>query len=233
MRGVLSEENVAADRNVRRSLSSLESCILQSPAAILLAMETPKHAPFPGPPHNPGVRDLVQGKRAWDTGENREAERAGFRGWHERGFLPHRDSPGLTQFVTYHLADAFPSELLSEWGALLKIEEEEERREQLQAYLDKGRGKCWLKQPELAWVCEKAFRHFQNQRYELKAWCVLPNHVHALFKITTHPMAEVLKNWKGYTAWECNKALGGTGASFGQKTIGIHICGAKSTSGRR
>lgn len=54
----------------------------------------------PGPPHNPGVRDLVSGKRQWSSRAEIEDARKGFRGWHERGYLPHRDEPDLTQFVT-------------------------------------------------------------------------------------------------------------------------------------
>jgi len=36
----------------------------------------------------------------------------------ERGYLPHRDEPGLTQFVTFRLADSFPESLRSEWEHL-------------------------------------------------------------------------------------------------------------------
>src|SRR6266478_7431893 len=122
---------------------------------------------LPRPPYNPGVRDLVKGKRAWDARENHATQREGFRGWHERGYLPHRDSPGLTQFITYHLADAFPAELLGEWASLLKIEEERERRKALEEYLDKGRGQCWLRRADLAKICEEAFRHFDGERYLL------------------------------------------------------------------
>src|SRR5437867_4122267 len=83
---------------------------------------------LPRPPYNPGLRDLVEGKRRWDVRASQAAQREGFRGWNERGYLPHRDSPGLTQFITYHLADAFPAELLGEWAHLLEIENDLERR---------------------------------------------------------------------------------------------------------
>lgn len=37
----------------------------------------------------------------------------------------------------------------------------------------------------------------------------MPNHVHALFHpLGTHKLAGIIKNWKGYTAWEINKRLG-------------------------
>jgi REP element-mobilizing transposase RayT len=166
---------------------------------------------LPSPPYNPGVRDLVAGKRAWDARASLASQKQGFRGWHERGYLPHRDSPGLTQFMTYHLADGFPAELRAEWAALLKIEKERERRKELEAYLDKGRGQCWLRRPRLAKVCEAGFLHFNGQRYALKAWCVMPNHVHVLVDVTTVPMSEFVKSWKGFTARECNAILGRNG----------------------
>src|SRR2546423_10718522 len=117
------------------------------------------------PPYNPWVRALVEDKRKWDPKAIRTEAKAGFRGWHERGYLPHRDAPGLTQFITYHLADAFPSELLSEWSMLLEIENDRERRKKLEEYLDKGRGHCWLQKPEVASICENAFLHFHGERY--------------------------------------------------------------------
>jgi len=167
---------------------------------------------LPSPPHNPGVRDLVEGKRAWDDRASQARQREGFRGWHERGYLPHRDSPGLTQFITYHLADAFPAELRGEWAALLKIEAEPERQKQLETYLDRGRGRCFLSRREIAETCEKAFHNFDGERYVVKAWCLMPNHVHVLVQIATVPMAVVVKSWKGFTARECNKILGRSGS---------------------
>ncbi len=174
-------------------------------------MSEPKRR-LPCPPYNPGLLDLVEGKRAWDARATLGDQRQGFRGWHERGYLPHRDSPGLTQFITYHLADAFPKELLGEWAALLKIETERERRKELESYLDKGRGQCWLRRPEIADLCEKRFRQFDGNGYLLRAWCLMPNHVHVLMQVTSLPMAESVKRWKGYTALEYNRLLGRSGA---------------------
>src|SRR5205823_4251040 len=119
---------------------------------------------LPRPPYNPGVRNLVEGKRAWDARASNEDKREGFRGWHERGYLPHRDSPGLTQFITYHFADSFPVALRSEWSALLQIEDDRERRKELEAYLDRGRGECWLRRADIAAVCEEVLLHFQGER---------------------------------------------------------------------
>jgi REP element-mobilizing transposase RayT len=135
----------------------------------------------------------------------------GFRGWHERGYLPHRDEPGLTQFVTFRLTDSFPDALRSEWEHLLEIEDDCERHNQLEAYLDKGRGECHLRDPQIARLVESALRFFHGQRYELRAWTIMPNHVHVLFKVEAIPMSEIMKSWKGFSGTEANKLLGRRG----------------------
>jgi REP element-mobilizing transposase RayT len=165
----------------------------------------------PGPPHNPGVRDLVEGKRRWSSPPKPEDAKQGFRGWNERGYRPHRDEPGLTQFVTFRLADSFPEALRSEWEHLLKIENDQQWRAELESYLDKGRGECHLRQPEIAQLVEDAVRFFHGERYDLRAWAVMPNHVHALFKVDATPMAEIMESWKKHTAQKANRLLGRRG----------------------
>src|SRR5439155_5518014 len=116
----------------------------------------------PGPPHNPGVRDLVEGKRRWSSPPKVENLKQGFRGWNERGYLPHRDEPRLTQFVTFRLADSFPASLRSEWEHLWKIEDDQQHRAELEAYLDRGRGECYLRKSEIAQIVDDAVRVFHG-----------------------------------------------------------------------
>jgi REP element-mobilizing transposase RayT len=97
--------------------------------------------------------------------------------------------------------------LRSEWEVLLEIEDDDTRRKQLQAYLDKGRGECPLRQPRLARLVEGAFCFYNEKVYELRAWVVMPNHVHVLFKVGEKPMGQVIGDWKDYTAREANKLL--------------------------
>lgn len=174
----------------------------------------PQHPPRdpPGPPHNLDLRELVAGKRKWSAAPPQELGRQGFGGWHERGYLPHRDEPGLTQFVTFHLGDSFPTELRSEWAALLQIEAEPKRREQLQAYLDKGCGECLLRRPDVAQVVEDSLLFHHEQRYELRAWVVMPNHVHVLFQMGDASMSRTVEDWKKFTAHAVNKLLGRKGS---------------------
>ena len=146
-------------------------------------MTQPRKARSPGPPHNPGVRELVASKRRWSSPPNREQALKGFKGWHERGYLPHRDEPGLTQFVTFNLVDAFPVALRSEWAALLAVADQREQRKKLESYLDRGRGECHLRRPELAKLVEDTLRFHHGKHYDLRAWVVMANHVHVLFKV--------------------------------------------------
>jgi REP element-mobilizing transposase RayT len=177
----------------------------------------------PGPPHNPGVRDLVEGKRCWSPPKTADAKQ-GFRGWHERGYLPHRDELGLTQFVTFHLADSFPESLRSEWEHFARIEDDREQRKQLEAYLDKGRGECHLRRPEIAKLVEDNFRQFGEScgsqsrapRYALRAWVIMPNHVHVLFKVGTVSMADIVGAWKKHTGRLANKLLAKRGAFWAE-----------------
>jgi putative transposase len=165
----------------------------------------------PSPPQSPGLRDLIRGKREWAHAPAQADVERGFHGWHERGYLPHRDEPGLVQFVTFRLADAFPEALRSEWEALLQIEDDRQRRIELEAYLDKGRGTCHLRQPEIAGIVEDSIRFQHGRDYELRAWMIMPNHVHVLFKVFAVPMSQLLDAWKGFTAKQANKVLGRRG----------------------
>ena len=164
-----------------------------------------------GPPHNPPLRELVAGKRRWAVPLRREDKITGFHGWHERGYLPHRDEPGLIQLVTFRVADSFPAALRSEWLALLEIEDDRERRRKLEAYLDRGHGECWLRTPAIAELVQGALRFHDGAKYELRAWVVMPNHVHVLFVVGAKPMAQVIAGWKEFTAREANKRLGRSG----------------------
>src|SRR5436309_3242446 len=86
------------------------------------------------------LRQLVEGKNQWSRPLTVEEKALGFLGWHERGYLPHCDFPGLIQFVTFRLADSMPSSRRAEWEHLLSIQDEREKRTKLEDYLDRGLG---------------------------------------------------------------------------------------------
>lgn len=153
------------------------------------------------------LRDLVVEKNHWARSLT-DAERAlGFLGWHERGYLPHCDFPGLVQFVTFRLADSMPVSRPGEWAHLLKIEDGREKRTKLEEYLDRGVGECHLRDLRIAKITEDAMLHFHNVRYELLAWCVMPNHVHVLVHVWNWPLSKMLQNWKSIIAVKANRTL--------------------------
>lgn len=152
-----------------------------------------------------------------ETAELSKEERvAGFRGWNERGYVPHRDEPGLTQFVTFRLADGFPEAKREVWEVLLRIEDDRERQVQLEAWLDEGHGACHLRDERIAKGVAEALRKFDGERYRLKAYSIMPNHVHVLFEMGTVPMAKVVQSWKGASARAANLVLGRSGAFWQQ-----------------
>jgi REP-associated tyrosine transposase len=165
-----------------------------------------------GPPYNPGLQQLVAGKKAWSEPLDDGSAARGFLGWHQRGYLPHCDRPGLTQFVTFRLHDALPARRRSEWEALLRIEDDRQRRAQLETYLDRGLGGSWLGQAGIAQMAENALRFFDGDRYQLRAWVVMPNHVHLLVDVWQTPLAQLVQSWKRFIAREAGKLLARTGA---------------------
>jgi type I restriction enzyme R subunit/putative DNA methylase len=153
------------------------------------------------------LRDLVTEKNRWHRPLTQAEKALGFLGWHERGYLPHCDFPGLVQFVTFRLADALPVSRCSEWRHLLKIEDDREKRTRLEEYLDRGLGECHLRDPRIAQIAEDAILHFHDERCELLAWCVMPNHVHVLVHVWQTPLWKLVQSWKRYIQTESNHRL--------------------------
>jgi len=115
-------------------------------------------------------------------------------GWRSRGYLPHFDAPNLIQHIVFGLADALPP------------------GERNEADLDKGHGECLLRDARIASIAEATLLHEDGERYRLIAWCVMPNHVHAIFEqLPGAPLADVLQSWKSVSAHRINALLGRKG----------------------
>jgi REP element-mobilizing transposase RayT len=53
-----------------------------------------------------------------------------------------------------------------------------------------------------------AIRYFNNQRYELFAWTIMPNHVHVLLKLLgDFALSSIIHSWRSFTAREANRIL--------------------------
>lgn len=144
-----------------------------------------------------------------------------------RRYLPHWEQPGCTYFVTFRLADSLPKakrlmleEERSEWMRHHpKPWDERERKqyyrrftERVQEWLDQGAGACVLEHPEIGQIVADALLHFDEERYVLDRYVVMPNHVHLLAKPDDkYDISSLMHSWCSYTANEINSALGQSG----------------------
>jgi len=127
-------------------------------------------------------------------------------------------------FVTFNLHDAVPvafrDQLRTEKRIrIAELERLKERatpaelhaidrvlHERAEEHLDAGEGACWFRDPRIADLVANALTHFDQQRYRLLAWCVMPNHVHAVFE-PGDTIARIVHSWKSFTAKRANKIL--------------------------
>ena len=81
----------------------------------------------------------------------------------------------------------------------------------LEDYVDRGLGECLLRNPRIATLMEGTMRFHHGQRFELLAWVVMPNNVHALIQVGDTPLSKIIQNWKSIVAVQANKLLGRAG----------------------
>lgn len=137
--------------------------------------------------------------------------------------LPHWEQAGTTYFITYRLGDSVAQSVLKRWKEELEfwksqnpqVSEADKNEfmkifsEKRQAWLDAGHGSCVLKNPKAADIVEEAFRIFDEQRYSLGDYVIMPNHVHVIVRpYDGWTIDQTLHSWKSYTSKEIFKALG-------------------------
>jgi REP element-mobilizing transposase RayT len=157
--------------------------------------------------------------------------------------LPHWRVDGAAYAVTFRLADSLPREVLARWKQerehiVARAEQmarpltsfelqrlDELHSERVESWLDQGHGSCVLRDDRIARLVRDAMLHFDGQRYDLMAWCVMPNHVHAV--VCTYPgrdLSTILLSWKGFTGKKAREILGTVGAGeFWQKEPFDHL----------
>ena len=78
--------------------------------------------------------------------------------------------------------------------------------------LDAGHGECLLAKAVCADILIARLGAGHGTAYELDAWCIMPNHLHALVAPGKHvTLGEIVRHWKGGSAFEINRALGRKG----------------------
>lgn len=173
-----------------------------------------------------------------------------------RGDLLHWYKPGYAHFVTYRLVDSIPAKWLEERRArrekaLLQKPAEGRSPRQHRAnvhkrffaeydeFIDRNVRQQWLANPAVAEAIRENLYHHHGAKYELIAWCVMPNHVHVLLQPFEHteqlaaspeeanamsdeisdsgsPLSAIMHSLKSFTANRCNSVLSRDGP-FWQK----------------
>jgi len=147
-----------------------------------------------------------------------------------RGKLPHLLINNGIYFITWRLADALPLTVIEQLsvdqrnsltdanlslrGMTRKDKQKIHARNAklTEKVLDKGYGSCYLNNPDCAEIMANALSYFDNERYRLLAWCVMPNHVHTVVKpFEGHTLSKILHSWKSFSAKEINKVVGRKG----------------------
>ena len=140
--------------------------------------------------------------------------------------LPHWQADHAIYFVTWHLFDALPAEVLARLRAERDAEREQISRmrgnvtlpeqrmldaaltEACERFLDQHAGECILRDRRAAQVVASSLMHFDGIRYLLYAWCVMPNHVHLVLScLGEFDISSILHSLKGFTSKEINKIL--------------------------
>src|SRR5437899_2814921 len=109
--------------------------------------------------------------------------------------LPHWRQICVTYFITFRLADSVPQSLLHQWrderAAWLRShpppwrgdeqrEYEERFSGRMQDWLDAGMGACHIRRSDVRAQIELCLLHFDGDRYDIDAFVLMPNHVHAV-----------------------------------------------------
>lgn len=148
--------------------------------------------------------------------------------------LPHWAQAGTLTFLTWRTADSLPrmlhdeitwqrAELLRNMGlrpqgdwkaAVEKLPAAERGRVHWAMFqiwdecLGRGAGACVLRRPELSVIVKESLRHFDEDRYFLTDFVIMPNQVHLLVAFPDEKaLLAQCESWKRYTAREINKRL--------------------------
>jgi putative transposase len=150
--------------------------------------------------------------------------------------LPHWEQADVWYFLTFRTADSLPEHVMGpwlqqrnawlkghgidptaeHWHAELALLPEKERREfhgsfsrKMHEMLDACHGACVLRRPDVRQIAAEAMMHFDEDRYRLGGYVVMPNHVHALVQCLGETRLKGMGySWKHYSAREINKVLG-------------------------
>ena len=149
--------------------------------------------------------------------------------------LPHWYQPGVSYFVTFRTEDSIPVEVSHRWhlhradwlmrhGISTAHQNWQEQFSQLSVSLrhefhdtfsreyleslDKGFGKCVLRESANSQIVADSLLHFDGARYHMGDFVVMPNHVHLIVCLLGETNIEdQCMSWKRFTAKQINQRL--------------------------
>jgi len=124
--------------------------------------------------------------------------------------LPHWEREGGTYFITFRLHGSIPEHIMEEARRAAErimepLARKQHLRRTLERYLDDASPDYRLLPNECAAVAEAIHSGIGN-RYRLHAWCVMPNHVHAVATLfPSSSLTQILHSWKSFSANRIHK----------------------------
>lgn len=141
--------------------------------------------------------------------------------------LPHWHQDYKYVFVTFRLVDSIPQEKIilfkeekelwlkkhpKPWSDEVAKEYKIRFSLKIDKWLDNNYGNCILADAQNRKIVEDALFFFNDKRYHLKAFVVMPNHVHILMQLFNNfHIDSILKSIKSYTAKKINHVMNRNG----------------------
>jgi putative transposase len=133
------------------------------------------------------------------------------KGWHRRGYLPHFDVKGIVQHVVLCTKDALSQHVVE---ALSECDPTQRRR-MADETLDRSRDGNLFCDATCAAAFEEQLLHFDGERYDVLAWCIMPNHIHVVMcMLGSETLGQVVRSWKVLTTSAINRHFATTGPVF-------------------
>src|SRR6266700_3294235 len=129
--------------------------------------------------------------------------------------LEHSSRPGSAYFVTWRLDGSLPVTTVTDFWT-----SDGPKFVELDRLLDAvSTGPRWLERPDVAGIVAHALRKGEREsRYELGAWVLMPNNVHAALRpLGDQDLAATSRSIKGSSARDANRLLNRSGSRFWAK----------------
>ena len=132
--------------------------------------------------------------------------------------LPHWEQEKKIQFITFRLNDSLPQNLIERllriknnfitihplpWNEKVKNLFYKNFSAKYEEYLNAGYGCCAFRNPDIRKILDDVLRFYDNRKYELLRYVIMPNHVHCLVHLLkNYEVSVIFQSIKRFTAKE-------------------------------